>query len=223
MANQTNRIKKMVVIALLCALGYMSTFILHFKVMFLTFDLKDAILTMAGFLYGPLAGVASAFVVSFIELFTVSDTGVYGFIMNFFASAVFAGVAGLVYKYRRSLQGAVLGLGCSIFAMTAVMMVLNLVVTPYYMGSTVADVAALIPKLLLPFNLVKAVMNASLAYVLYRPLRKALQASGLAAKSEQKAEVSRGLSLAAVAIALALIAVSALIFFFVLNGSFHLF
>lgn len=223
MMNQSSKIKKMVVIALLCALAYMSMFVFHFKVMFLTFDPKDAILTLAGFLFGPLTGALSAFVVAFMEFFTVSGTGIYGFVMNFGSSAAFAVVAGLVYKYRRTLKGAVLALVSAVITMTAVMMILNLLVTPFYMHATVADVAALIPTLLLPFNFIKGVLNASLAYLLYRPLRSALRAAGFVPKGEKTAEVSRGASTAGLVIALVLAVVSVLIYLFVLNGSFLLF
>ena len=88
MAQKTN-LKKLSVTAMLCALAYICMFVLKFKVSFLSFDFKDAILTVIAFLYGPLYAVASSFLVAAIEFLSVSDTGVYGFIMNALSSAVF--------------------------------------------------------------------------------------------------------------------------------------
>ena len=68
---------------MLCALAYICVFILKFKVGFLTFDFKDAVISIISFLYGPLYGVFSAGIVAFMEFITISDTGAYGLIMNF--------------------------------------------------------------------------------------------------------------------------------------------
>lgn len=220
--NTSTRIHKMVVVAMLCALAYLCVFIFHFKISFLTFDAKDAILTLAAFLYGPLAGVVASLVVSFVEFFTISDTGVYGFLMNFASSAVFAGVAGLIYRYRHTLSGAILGLAAAVVSMTAVMLIMNLIITPYYMHCSMQDVVALIPTLLLPFNLMKAIMNAALTYLLYRPVRSALHASGLLPHTEHPA-ASRVASALAIVIALVLIVAVVCCYIFVLNGSFQLF
>ncbi len=221
--KQTDKLKKMVAIALLCAMAYISMFVFHFKVMFLTFDPKDAVIALASFLYGPLTGVLSALAVALMEFITVSETGLYGLVMNFCSSAAFAGIAGLIYKYRRTLSGAVMALVGAVISMTAVMMVLNLAITPLYLHTTVGEVAALIPTLLLPFNLVKSVLNASLAYMLYRPLRSALRAAGFVPKGEGKASVSRSVSVIGLVVAFALAVASVLIYVFVLNGNFVFF
>ena len=90
-------IKKLSVIAMLCALGFLCTVLFKFKVGFLTFDIKDAILAISSLLYGPVAGILSSAVVALLEMVTVSDTGVYGMIMNFLSSGTFTLVCGLIY------------------------------------------------------------------------------------------------------------------------------
>ena len=42
---------------------------------FLSFDLKDAVIVMGGFMFGPLAAAGMAAAVSLIEMVTVSHTG----------------------------------------------------------------------------------------------------------------------------------------------------
>ena len=178
-SSRLGRVRNMTVTGMLCALAYMVMFVIHFKVMFLTFDLKDAVLTLTALLYGPLYGVVSAIVVALLEFVTISDTGLYGLLMNVLSSATFACVAGAVYKRKRDLTGAVIGILCAAVSMVAVMMVANLIITPFYMGVTVSEVGALIPTLLLPFNACKAVMNAAAVLLLYKPLTVALRRVGV--------------------------------------------
>lgn len=173
-------IYRMVAMAIFCALAYATMFVFRINVTFLTFDLKDVFLTIGGLLFGPIPAVIMSLLVAVLEFITVGDTGFYGFIMNFVSSAVFSSVCALVYKYRKKLSGAVIGLGVAVISMTVVMMLLNLVVTPLYMtNTTVGDVAKMIPTLLLPFNLTKAVFNAALVLLLYKPVSRALKSAGL--------------------------------------------
>ena len=169
----------MLLAALFVALAYISRFIFHFNVMFLTFEFKDAFLTVGGLILGPLWALGMSAATALIEFITISDTGVYGLLMNFMAAAAFSCVASLVYRYRRTLVGAVTGLALGAVALVAVMIPMNLLVTPYFMGVVVRDVVALLPKLLLPFNAVKGVMNASVVLLLYKPITRALRATGL--------------------------------------------
>ena len=88
--NKKIDIKKISVVGVLCAVAYLCMFILKFKVGFLSFDLKDAFLCIISFIYGPIYGVVSAFLVALIEFLTVSDTGVYGFLMDAVSGIAFA-------------------------------------------------------------------------------------------------------------------------------------
>lgn len=174
-----NNIKKMTVIAVLCAIAYLVSFIFPFKVSFLTFDLKDAIIAISALMYGPIAGLVSSMIVPFLEFITTSETGIYGLIMNFLSSAAFSVTAGFVYKYRRSFSGAILSMCASVLAVTAVMLLANLFITPYYMGVERGMVVELIPSLLLPFNLIKSVINASLTLLIYKPITAAFGRMGM--------------------------------------------
>ena len=119
------RVKRLVFIALFAALAYASTMIIHPKVLFLTFDVKDAVITLAAMAFGPVAGVTISFLAALIELVTISETGIYGFIMNFLGSAVFSLTASLIYKHKKTLIGGIIGLATAVFSMTAVMLPLR--------------------------------------------------------------------------------------------------
>ena len=219
MTQKTN-LKKLSVTAMLCALAYICMFVFKFKVSFLTFDFKDAILTVIAFLYGPIYAVVSSFLVAGIEFLSVSDTGIYGFIMNALSSAVFTATCGVIYKYRRTLAGAVFGSIAAVLSMTSVMLVANIFITPFYMGVARADVAAMIPSLLLPFNIVKGVVNAAVTMIIYKPITTALKKVGLSNNATAKTDLKKFVPLAVVA--LVLLAIAVVVILFALDGHFEI-
>ena len=89
MKNQ--KLKNISVVAVFCAIAFLLTFFFKFKVSFLTFDFKDAIIAIISLVYGPLYGVTSAGLVSFLEFLSVSDTGIYGLIAVFTMLAIKSG------------------------------------------------------------------------------------------------------------------------------------
>lgn len=214
-------VRKMVILAMFAALGYICLFLFRFKVQFLTLEFKDVFITMAGFVYGPLSALGVALAESLIEMVTLSDTGFWGALMNFAGSAAFACTASLIYKYKKSFDGAVIGLAASVFSMTAVMLLMNLIITPIYMHTTAKVVVSLIPSLLLPFNLVKSVLNAAVVFILYKPMTHALRAAGLIPKSSAEFKVGKK-SVIGLVIALAVAAASVYVIMSVFNGSFTL-
>ena len=209
--------KKIVGMAMFAALAYAVTFVFRIPVMFLTFDAKDAVITIASLTYGPLAGVIISFLVAFIEFISISGTGVYGFIMNFASSAVFSSVAALVYKHKRDASGAIIGLYTACIAMVAVMACLNIFVTPYYMGADMGTEAArlqvmqLLPTVILPFNIAKALLNSAFAMLLYKPISVAMKKAKLV-KGNGKLGVNRS-SVIMLITALVTLFASAIIFF----------
>lgn len=214
-----NRLFRMVGVALFCALAYVAMLLIHFPVSFLTLDPKDAIITLCGLCFGPISALVSSLVVALLEMVTVSSTGPYGLLMNFAGTAAFSVTVALLYKWRKNLSGAILGLVSGIAAMTAVMLALNLLVTPRYLHVDVSVVRDMIPTLLLPFNLVKATFNASLVLLLYKPVSAALQRVGFLPKSDAKLRFGTRTILVTIA-ALILIAASLVVIFKVLGGSF---
>lgn len=178
MNNKKVNIQKIVGIAMFAALAFVVSLVFRFPVMFLTFDAKDAIITLAGFIFGPLAAVITSLLAATIEL-SISDTGIYGFIMNFASSATFSFTASLIYKYKRTFLGSIIAFYSATAVLTAVMVGMNVLVTPFYMGAPREAVIELIPSVLLPFNLAKALMNSAIAMLLYKPVITALRRAGL--------------------------------------------
>ena len=167
-------IKKTASIAMLSALAFLARLVFKIPVSFLTFDIKDAVISLGGLVFGPVSGVVIALVVSLVEMI-ISETGPIGFVMNFISSAVFAGVASLIYKYKRTFNGAIIGLYSSVAATTAVMLLMNVILTPIYQGVPRSAVIAMLPTLFLPFNLAKTLLNAAIVMLIYKPVVMALR------------------------------------------------
>ncbi len=146
----------------------------------MTFDLKDTVLAMNALLFGPFYGLIAAVSVAVLETLTFGgDTQIYGLIMNIISSGTFVVVCGSIYKYRRTLGGAIAAVSSAVFAVTGVMMLANIFITPHYMGLPTREIIKIIPNLLLPFNLCKSVINAAATMILYKPMTAALKKIGL--------------------------------------------
>ncbi|MBR0417310.1 MAG: ECF transporter S component [Firmicutes bacterium] len=146
---------------------------------FLSFDLKDVVIVIAGFVSGPLTAAVITVIVSFVEMLTISSTGIIGFVMNVIQSCSFACVAAAFYQKNRKMKGAVIGLVAGVLTATAVMILWNWLITPLYMGVPRAVVVKMLVPTFLPFNLVKGGINATLAMLLYKPVVNALRRANL--------------------------------------------
>lgn len=224
--NNSQKVKKLTIIALFCAMSFIVSIILPIKVMFLTLDFKDTISTICGMFFGPVSGLVCATIVPFLEYFTTgSATREYGLIMNLLSSITFVGVSTLIYKYKKTIWGAIIGLVTAVFATVAVMLVANLYITPFYMGVTQDVVVDLIPKLILPFNLVKTILNAGITMLIYKPVSKVLKRMGLS-KSNPSVKAantvvnsaSKTRSLIVTVVSAIIIVIAFLILFLVLGG-----
>ena len=184
------RTKHLTTLAMMAAMACL-TMLIRIPVMpaapFLTYDPKDVIVVMGGFMFGPLAAVSLAALVALVEMVTVSETGWWGFLMNFISSASFAVPAAAIYTFRRTQTGAVIGLAAGLLIVVPVMLMMNLLVVPLFMvagppGSPLVErsiVAGMLLPVFLPFNAIKYALNGALALVVYKPVVNALTAAGL--------------------------------------------
>ena len=110
-----SKTKKLTTISMLCALAYAAAAVGRIPlVLFLKYDPKDVIIAIGGLLFGPITSLAVTVIVSVVEMFTISETGVFGCIMNIISSCSFACTVASVYRKKPELSGAASGLsGCS--------------------------------------------------------------------------------------------------------------
>ena len=179
MARQKGNVKQMVSLAMICAIAFVVMLLskmLPQVYTFLQLDVKDTVICIGGFVFGPVAAAAVSIIVPLLEMFFASDTGPIGFIMNVLATASFCCTASFVYKKVHTKKGAIVGLTLGVVMLTAVMLLWNYLITPLYMtGFSRADVAAMLPTLFLPFNLAKGGMNMAATLLIYPPVVAALR------------------------------------------------
>jgi riboflavin transporter FmnP len=125
------------------------------------------------------------------SIITGFETGIYGFIMDLASSLIFVLIATLIYKYRRTMNGAVIGLFLAIALYTGAMVPLNLLITPLYTGQPVSAVKGLLIPLLVPFNCAKSVLNAAVVLLLYKPIITALRAAKLVKGNAKDTKIGR--------------------------------
>ena len=200
MSRSSERTRKLVILAMLSALAYVLMVFGRVPVLtvppFLKYDPKDVILVIGGFIFGPLSVLAMSIVVSFIEMITVSDTGIIGFAMNVVSTCAFACTAAFIYKKMHSLKGAIIGLIVGWIAMALIMVLWNYIMTPIYLASLSTGfsdmealsaavskirpgVANMLIPIFLPFNLLKGGLNAAITMLVYKPVRTGLVKSRL--------------------------------------------
>ena len=197
--------KQLAMIGMLCALAYIVVALIRIPVVsFLKYEPKDVIVVMGGFMFGPLASFAISAIVSLVEMVTISDTGIIGCVMNLISTCAFACTAVFIYKKKRTLPGAVIGLGVGVAVMTVIMLLWNYLITPLYMGYPRDAVAAMLVPVFLPFNLLKGGLNAGITLLIYKPVVRALRRAHLLESDE--AVVHGKFNAGMMLIALALIA-----------------
>ena len=158
MSKQRITTRYMAVVAMFTAISFIAVLIgriIPNVAGFLSYDPKDAVIAIAGFLLGPMASVFITVIVSFIEMITISSTGPYGMIMNIVSTCAFTVPAACIYKKFPTQNGAVGGLGIGVCVLAVCMVIWNSIITPLYMGVPREQVAGMLIPIFLPFNLIK--------------------------------------------------------------------
>ena len=171
MMNMTT--KKITTLGMLCGLAVIVNLLIHFplipSVEFLSYDAKDVIIVIGGFIYGA----GSAFIMSVItSLLEIMYRGgnLLDVLMNVISTCTFACVAAWIYKRDHTRKGAFLGLGIGTVCSVLSMLLWNYIVTPIYFGMPREAVVCILVPGILPFNLLKCGLNTGLTLFLYKPI-----------------------------------------------------
>lgn len=171
--RNTNRwdTRQLVTMSLLCAIGVLLSFI-EFPLLpaapFLKFDASIIPAMVCGFAYGPAAGLACGIVGAIIHGIIMADY--WGAIMNVLVIIGYVLPAALIYRKMRTMKGAVLGLAAAVACSIVMAIVGNLAITPIYLNTPVEVVVGMIVPVLVPFNIVKALINSVLTLIVYKSI-----------------------------------------------------
>lgn len=145
---------------------------------FLLYSPGDLPIIVAAVVVGPFAGVSAAFVDATLFAMLTGQGGPWGVFMHFVASGGMALVIGWAWRKSRKLHLSMLA---GILTRVALMVPLNLLVTPIYTGAPRSVVMGMIVPAIIPFNLIHAGLNTVLSFALLRALpgRLTSQISGI--------------------------------------------
>lgn len=135
---------------------------------FLVYDPADVPIFITTFAFGPAAGMLVTVVVSLLQAFVLGGDGIYGCLMHIIATGTFVIIAGNLYKKNKTRKGALVAMIIGVIAWVIMMCVANYFITPLFMGTTHEVVLGMILPIIIPFNLLKAGINAAITFVLYK-------------------------------------------------------
>ena len=191
MHTRQHNVRYMTVTAMLSAVAFALMFF-EFSIPFLVpsfiqMDLSELPALIGAFAMGPWYGVIICLIKNLIKLPSTSTAAV-GELFNFVMGALFVGVAGMVYRFKKTRSGAILGavLGALVMAIVSVpynyFIVYPAYVVMYHLpldaiiGMYQAinpNVNGLLNCLLvfnLPFTFFKGMLDAVICFAIYKPL-----------------------------------------------------
>lgn len=189
MKKETN-VRTMIFVAML---GVVSTILMTFNVSiplapsFLKFDIAEIPALFAGFFIGPVGGIGVIIVKIVIKIITQgTDTAFVGEMMNVMGSVCFVLPASLIYRWKHTKKGAVIGMTVSSILVSIAFIFINMYIAfPLYsklygmpmdaiigMGTAVNPHINNLMTLMLfsvfPFNLIKHGVTSALTYLIYK-------------------------------------------------------
>lgn len=166
---------------------------LFFAPSFYELDLSEIFVLLGGFAMGPLASVLIEFFKILLNLIINGTTTAFiGELANFITGCSLVLPATIIYKYNKSIKGALVGLLAGTLSLTVAGSMMNyFVLVPAYsilynlplesiiqMGSAVnpliCDLKTLIAFAVVPFNLLKGVVCSIVCMLLYKRVSKIL-------------------------------------------------
>lgn len=221
--DRSYKVKMLATLGMLAAMAFVITFICRLTIIpsapFLDLEFKSAIILIGGFIYGPLPALAVSVVVCVLEMLTFSSTGIIGCIMNILATAAFVCPAAFIYKKKKSLTGAIIGLLAGTVLMTGVMLLWNYLVTPLYMNVTREFISGLLLPAFLPFNVIKGALNSSVTLILYKFVVTALRKAKLLPQGGEQSQKKTSTFISSIIISV-LIITSCVLVILAFNGVF---
>lgn len=174
--------------AMLTALAIVLMLIVRFPLLpaakFLEYDMGDVPVIIATLMFGIPSGILMLAAEALVQSLTVSAASSWeGFVMHFLSSSLFLIVTYVFYtlgkKRNKNKLFLITGLAVSTVATAALMIPLNLIFTPMYLGVPIQAVKEMMLPVIVPFNLIKGAINAVASSVIFLPLKKILKKTHL--------------------------------------------
>lgn len=168
----SEKIKTITNISILCVISYILTISFRIPISsFLKYDPKDIIITLGGLIFSPGVCSLATIIVCFLEMITVSSTGIFGFLMNVLSTLTFSVTVSIIYKKLNNKYSLLAGLLFAGIFSTLFMIIINLIIIPFYMKIAWEPSINLILWIFLPFNILKCFINSLLIILFYKIIR----------------------------------------------------
>lgn len=138
---------------------------------FLEYDMADIPIIIGTLLFGLPAGFIILLVVSIIQSFLFGGNGFIGLIMHFISSGAFITCVALFYGRKQKFKSAIIGISIGIIAMTILMIPMNYIFTVNFYGIPKEVLDSLIWPAIVPFNLLKGIINGIAALTIFSALQ----------------------------------------------------
>ncbi|MGI6603591.1 MAG: ECF transporter S component [Firmicutes bacterium] len=162
----------LVKVAFLGTLGFLLMYLefpLPLMPTFLKFDFGDLPALIAGFAYGPVAGLLAEVIKNAIFLLSGrSESGIIGVTANLITGCSLVLTSALVYQRIRTLKGAILALLVGTLTMTATMTIANMYVFFPLWNIPTEQIGPMILGAAIPFNLMKGALTSVATFLMYK-------------------------------------------------------
>lgn len=163
--------KQLVVMALMCAIALLLSFIefpLFPAASFLKLDFSLVPTTVVGFAYGAGPGLVVGLACAVAH---AAITGNWvGCLMSCIVAVVYIVPAAIIYRRMHTMKGGIVGLVVSTVCLVVGIIIANLIIDPLFYGMPFEAVAALVVPAILPFNVIKGVLVSALTLLVYKSI-----------------------------------------------------
>mgnify|MGYP004459523139 FL=1 len=163
--------RQLVTMALMCAISALFAFI-QIPILpaapFLTYDPSLMPAMVCGFAFGPSAGFIVGSIAAVIHGLILGEW--VGSLMNICATLFYVVPAALIYKKMHTLKGAITGLLVGVVLATVGSVITNLTIGVVFWYGSVDVIAPLLLPAVVPFNLIKTVLNSLLTLIVYKAI-----------------------------------------------------
>lgn len=139
----------------------------------LQIDLSDVPALIGAFAFGPVAGVVIELLKNVLKMLLMgTSTGGVGEIANFLIGIAFVVPAAIVYKKGNTKKLAIVGMLVGTVAIVLMGILANIfILLPLYgMKMTATQLTSYIIAGIIPVNIIKAVLDSVVTYILYKKL-----------------------------------------------------
>lgn len=184
---------KIAILTAISAVIMLFEFPLPFAPSFYELDLSEAVILMGGFAMGPMAAVMMELLKNLLNLLMNGTiTAGVGEFANFVMGCALVVPATVIYKYKKTMKGAILGLCAGVLSLVVIGGLINyFVMIPAYVALAgfpldailnmakevnplVGNLETMIVFAVAPFNLIKGIICSVINLLLYKRLSKIL-------------------------------------------------